>query len=268
MPQSFNFRGNEVFHIILKQGVIAVEENRHAFVLFFYPRKLNHGISDIRGNFMEQNAIGLGQRNKTKFPLLGTDGIPALFLVVIICCLVNLLPATLSATAATSPGGKDRMTNLVAGVLLHDQGILSDHHEDGLDLNLEVEFARLGGTFWHKMGSPRPHIGTTLNYNGDTSIIYGGLTYEFDMSRNLFFNLLFGLAMHNGPLHKDEQGCKADSDCGFGSRMLFHFGLEAGVKLPRKQAISLFLDHVSQGYLLAEENEGIDHFGIRYRFGF
>lgn len=54
------------------------------------------------------------------------------------------------------------------GVLAHDQGPLSDHNEHGIDLNLEAQFAPL-----EFFGSPRPHLGATLNFTGDTSAAPG-----------------------------------------------------------------------------------------------
>lgn len=58
---------------------------------------------------------------------------------------------------------------LAIGVLAHDRGPFSDQHEKGVDLNLEAQFAPL--TF---PGSPRPHLGFTANFEGDTSVAYAG----------------------------------------------------------------------------------------------
>jgi hypothetical protein len=59
-----------------------------------------------------------------------------------------------------------------------------------------------------------------------------------------------------------------ESDCGFGSRVLFRGGVEVGVYISQDSSISLLLDHMSHGELLASENEGLDHIGLRYGIGF
>lgn len=67
----------------------------------------------------------------------------------------------------------------VAGIIAHDRGPTSDRHEDGIDLNLEVQFAPL-----NNLGSPRPHLGVTANFEGDTSVAYGGLNFVSAKHRN------------------------------------------------------------------------------------
>jgi lipid A 3-O-deacylase len=162
-----------------------------------------------------------------------------------------------------SPGPR-----FVAGVMAHDRGPSSDNHENGIDLNGEVQFAPLDGAIGRAIGSPRPHLGVTPSLNGNTSALYGGLTYEFLPLPKWFVDGFFGLALHDGPLHKDPIPCAQRSDCGFGSRILPRLGLETGINLTRHDAVSLFYDHMSHGGLLNSENEGIDHVGVRYRYSF
>ena len=70
----------------------------------------------------------------------------------------------LAPVQATELAGSSQRI-LAVGVIAHDRGFASDHHEDGIDLNLEIQFAPL-----HRFGSPRPHLGATLNFQGDTSV--------------------------------------------------------------------------------------------------
>lgn len=149
---------------------------------------------------------------------------------------------------------------LAIGVLAHDLGPLSDYHERGVDLNVEVLFTPL-----NLPGSPRPHIGATLNFSGDTSAAYAGLTFPFHESRRWFMNGFIGGAIHDGPLHKDPVRCQLYSDCGFGVRYLPHFGLNYGYYLTNGHAISLYWDHMSHKWVIEGENEGIDHLGLRYQ---
>jgi lipid A 3-O-deacylase len=148
---------------------------------------------------------------------------------------------------------------LALGVFAHDRGPASDRHEDGIDLNLEMLFAPLD-----LFGSPRPHLGATLNFEGDTSIAYAGLSWRSLEQARLFVDLFLGAAIHDGPLHKDPLGCDLDSDCGFGIRVMPRFGLEAGFRLNPHAAVSLYTDHMSHKWLIGGENEGIEHAGVRY----
>ncbi|KAB2312901.1 acyloxyacyl hydrolase [Betaproteobacteria bacterium SCN2] len=152
---------------------------------------------------------------------------------------------------------------IAIGVLGHDQGPASDHHEHGIDLNLEVQFAPLD--FW---GTPRPHLGATLNFIGDTSVAYAGLTFPVYRHKNWLLDGFISAVAHDGPLHKDREGCRRDSDCGYGVRVMPRFGLELGYRLNDKSAISVFYDHMSHYWIIDAENEGLEHTGLRYLFSF
>lgn len=152
---------------------------------------------------------------------------------------------------------------ILIGVLAHDQGPASDHHEHGIDLNLEAQFAPL-----NIMGKPRPHIGATLNFNGDTSVAYAGLTFPIVQTGRWLLEGAISAAVHDGPLHKDAQSCQNNSDCGFGSRILPRGSLELGYRLNAQSAVTVFYDHMSHKGIIGGENEGIDHIGLRYRRDF
>ena len=148
---------------------------------------------------------------------------------------------------------------VVMGVLAHDQGPASDHHEHGVDLNLEVQFAPLDF-----FGSPRPHLGTTINFIGNTSLAYAGLTYPIYTYSNWFLNGSLSAAVHNGPLHNDATSCQQYSDCGFGVRVLPLFSADLGYRLDDKSAFSLYYGHMSHKWIIPGENEGLDFTGLRY----
>lgn len=168
----------------------------------------------------------------------------------------------------------------IFGLLAHDRGPLSDRNESGVDPNWELQFNPPKWAAWRWIGLPEPMFGVTPNFNGDTSAFYGGLSYEFSLSnrwtdeltanltKHIFLTGSLGVALHNGPLHKEEVGCRERSDCGFGYRALPRFALEVGAYFGEKHGISLFFDHMSHKGILPGENEGIDHIGIRYHFRF
>lgn len=101
---------------------------------------------------------------------------------------------------ATQPAGNSQRI-LAIGVIAHDRGPAADHHERGVDLNLEVQFAPLDLS-----GSVRPHLGATLNFEGDTSMAYAGLSFRLRETRQGFADLLLSVAAYDGPLHKDPVG--------------------------------------------------------------
>jgi len=188
-------------------------------------------------------------------------------------CRLGALPVAvaigLAAPAAADLSREAEGDRLYVGFLLHDRGPAADRHEDGFDINLEYQFAPPAWTAWQWIGAPRPHVGATISLNNETSTLYSGVTYGTDLLGKLFFAAHGGLAVHDGMMHqKDRQRCSALSDCGFGSRVLFRGGLELGIKVADNRSVSLLWDHVSHGKLLASENEGIDHIGVRYGIGF
>jgi lipid A 3-O-deacylase len=169
---------------------------------------------------------------------------------------------------------------IIFGLSLHDRGPFSDRHERGVDANAELQFSAPRWTVWRWLGSPEPMIGIAPNFNGDTSAAYAGLSYELSLSnrwtddltlnltKHLFVGASLSAAVHDGPLHKDRIGCKEDSDCGFGYRVLPRLGFEVGGYFTTKQGLSIFYDHMSHKGVLPGENEGVDHIGIRYHLLF
>lgn len=159
--------------------------------------------------------------------------------------------------AAEPAGRSERMP--AVGVIAHDHGFASDRHEDGVDLNLEMQFAPLD-----VFGSPRPHLGAMLNFQGDTSDAYAGLGFRVRELSRWFADLQFGAALHDGPLHKDPVGCRLYSDCDYGIRVLPRFGFEIAYRFTPATSVSLLYDHMSHKWIVDGENEGLDHIGLRY----
>lgn len=194
---------------------------------------------------------GLARETPRDLPPRLASGCRRLGLVSALCCL--------AATAVAEPTPLPKRT-LAIGILAHDRGFAADKHESGVDLNLEVLFAPLDFA-----GSPRPHLGATLNFAGDTSVAYAGVSFPAFERAAWFTDLLLSAAIHDGPLHKDPAGCDAYSNCGYGIRVMPRFGVEAGYRLPGEAALSLYYDHMSHKWIIGGENEGLDHIGIRYR---
>ena len=191
--------------------------------------------------------------------------------------LVFFLPAF---SAAQTNAEHPWVHKVVFGLLAHDRGPLSDKHEGGLDPNWEVQFNPPMWKYWRWLGSPLPIIGATPNFNGDTSVFYGGISYEFNLStktldawtynlsKTLFVAGGLSAAIHTGPLHNNGADCDEHSDCGFGYRVLPRLHIELGTRFWENHGVSLFYDHMSHKGFLPGENEGLDHIGLRYHYRF
>jgi len=176
----------------------------------------------------------------------------------IIQCLCALL--LVASTAGLACAAEGIISEVRGGVYAHDISFWSFHRESGTDINGEVLF--VSPDFLDAIWSPRPHIGATVNTAGNTSIAYGGLTWEYDLPADFFFDTNLGGAVHNGKLDTNDSDRKS-----LGSRVLFRLGAALGYNLTEKVNVSVQFEHCSNAYL-ANPNEGMDNVGLRlgYRF--
>lgn len=116
------------------------------------------------------------------------------------------------------------------------------------------------------IGSPRPYVGASVSASGYTSFADAGLLYRAE-GRRLYVEAGAGLAVHDGEL----EPTPGDPDqIAFGSRVLLHFTLGAGVRLTDRWALELSAQHWSHGGVFDDSNnDGADVLAIRaaYRFG-
>ncbi len=147
------------------------------------------------------------------------------------------------------------------GVLAHDvPGLWSGFRlEHGVDANVEL---LLSPSVDLLGGSIRPAIGGSFNFAGGTSKVYLDARWMFEGQSGWFAGLGIGAALHDGVLDPTEPDRKA-----LGRRVLFHIPLEIGFRFDRHQSISVFFDHVSNGYTTTF-NEGLDSLGVRYGYKF
>ena len=129
------------------------------------------------------------------------------------------------------------------GVLAHDTGLFGEHVESGADLNFEMLFTP--PDFLGIIGSPRPHLGGSLNTAGNTNTGYFGLTWGIALIQNLFgwggqvsLNGGLGGAFQDG-FHNNAPPDRKK----LGSTALFRGSLELGYQLTPTISISGFVDH-------------------------
>ncbi|MEQ8710427.1 MAG: acyloxyacyl hydrolase [Rhodospirillales bacterium] len=170
-------------------------------------------------------------------------------------------------TAGAEPmsGGDDiKFNDIVSeirlGAFLHDTGPFGSSKESGIDGNFEVLFQ--SPAFLEYIWSPRPHLGVTVNSEGDTSQAYFGLTYEWDIWKGTFGGFSWGGAVHDGKIRTLETDRKE-----LGCRLLFRESFFLGYRFNEHHNVQLHLDHISNAKL-CDTNEGLDNFGIRYGYLF
>ena len=165
-----------------------------------------------------------------------------------------------SFSGSAGGGPLSALSEVRGGILAHDRGPFTDNEEGGADINLEVLFRSpdaLGS-----IGSPRPHVGFSVNTSGDTDQFYGGLTWEWEFWRSLFAGFSLGGAIHDGKTETSRTDRKE-----LGCRVLFRGSLELGYRLTRRHGVSLFYDQISN-LDICDNNEGLETAGVRYGYRF
>ncbi len=152
------------------------------------------------------------------------------------------------------------ITDLRVGLLLHDTGPFSNTKEDGLDVNVELLFE--SPSYLEQIGSPKPHLGLTLNNSSDTNQIYGGLTWNWGFDGGYFIDLSFGAALHDGETETDRTDKKS-----LGCSLLFRESLGLGYVISGPHSVMLHFDHISNAKL-CDRNEGLENLGLRYGYSF
>jgi lipid A 3-O-deacylase len=168
--------------------------------------------------------------------------------------------ASMKDTSDTSKWTGSIISELRAGWVENDAGIFSNKKEKGSDVNAEVLFT--SPDFLSAIWSPRPHLGTSINTAGQTSQVYGGLTWTYNFTDHVFGDFSFGPSLNNGALDKRDPDRKA-----LGSHILFRESLSVGWRFDAVNSLSIMLDHISNGGL-ARYNGGMETLGLRYGFHF
>lgn len=184
------------------------------------------------------------------------------------CIFAGLLGLILSeqqAVAGQPFAAPFWVSEIKIGGLAHGEGFLSNSGERGTDISLDVLFKEPQWKAWNHIYQPRPFIGASFNLNGYTDQLYGGLAWQWQNNRHIFWGGGFGLAVHDGELIKKYPGQK---DRALGSRVLFRSEVEVGYYFHQNHNISFALSHISHAGLFNDENEGLDTFGIKYGYKF
>ena len=174
-------------------------------------------------------------------------------------------PVRFPRQSAANPGptksdGLWGMSEIRIGALAHDIGPFSSNEEGGLDGNIELLFVSPG--FLDIIWAPRPHVGLSVNSEGDTSQVYAGLSWEWSFWGHWFAGFSLGGSVHDGKFQTNRIDRKE-----LGCRLLFRESIEIGYRFGGKHGISGFLDHISNANI-CDKNEGLETTGIRYGYKF
>ena len=151
------------------------------------------------------------------------------------------------------------------GVLAHDVGLFDKRVETGSDINFEMLFTP--PEFFRVIGSPRPHLGGSLNTAGKTNDGYFGLTWGITLIQNLFGwgGGVFANGSLGGTLQDGFTNSAPPDRKKLGSTALFRESIELGYQLTPNLSVSGFVDHMSNANL-APHNAGITDVGARLGF--
>ncbi|HYE48767.1 MAG TPA: acyloxyacyl hydrolase [Azospirillaceae bacterium] len=108
-----------------------------------------------------------------------------------------------------------------------------------------------------------PFLGGTWTPGSEVDKVYAGLGLELG-GGPLFFRVGLGAALHNGDSNDPKDYGRRRQ---FGSDVLFHIPVEAGIGLVPGVRLSLYFDHMSNGNL-DDINPGMDTLGVRLGVGF
>ena len=145
------------------------------------------------------------------------------------------------------------------GIASHDTGPKAHEYEDGWNLNGEMRFLAPRNAFFETIFEPRLHLGGSINSNGNTDYLYGGLTWQFNPVGKLFIDYELGLMVHDGNLDEREP-----DRLRLGSRVLIRNCLAAGIMIDDHNKVGLVYDHMSHQEWFADANNGLETVGIRW----
>jgi len=182
--------------------------------------------------------------------------------------LRSALAAAILVTAVPAVAAQTQLVDeFKFGVLAHDVGLFGTHVETGADINFEMLFTP--PEFFRVIGSPRPHLGGSLNTAGNTNTGYFGLTWGITLIQNLFGwgGSVFANGSLGGALQDGFTNSAPPDRKKLGSTALFRESLELGYQLTPNVSVSGFVDHMSNANL-APHNAGITDAGARLGFKF
>jgi lipid A 3-O-deacylase len=111
---------------------------------------------------------------------------------------------------------------------------------------------------------PRPHVGGSLNFDGQTSFAFAGLSWNVDITPTLFVEGSIGGAFHNGDTGASAGPRKLET---LGCSPLFRESGSVGVRLSANWSVMATLEHLTNAGACSE-NRGLTNVGARVGYTF
>ena len=106
-------------------------------------------------------------------------------------------------------------------------------------------------------------IGTTINFEGNTSKAYAGARWQWELPPAACSSPWASASPSTTarPSRSDPEAKQ------LGRRVLFHRSIEIGYRFDAHRSVSLFFEHISNAST-ADKNQGLDTLGVRYGYRF
>jgi lipid A 3-O-deacylase len=175
----------------------------------------------------------------------------------------------LIAAAPVSASAEITIEELRGGILAQGCCGQGTNKEDGVAINAEIVFA--SPKFLSVLGSPRPVVGASVATNtGATSQIYTSLEWRFKLSPRFFVSGGGGVAIHDGetdPFDPVADAARISTTLFLGCRALFRLNGNVGYQISDRVSAMFYWAHISNAGL-CQDNEGLDHTGMRLGYSF
>jgi hypothetical protein len=167
----------------------------------------------------------------------------------------------LAATAALAFGGAAQAGELGVGIGAHDVDLWKSEccFESGTNFEVHARTERLGN-IPEGLGAFRLWASGSVNSDGGTNYIAGGLMRRFWDGEKVYAQLSVGLGIHDGP-GGDVQ--KEPDRIYFGSRVLIASEAAIGVRLNDAWSTEAAYFHMSHAGLAGDQNPGLDVISVR-----
>lgn len=154
------------------------------------------------------------------------------------------------------------VSELRLGVLAHDP---ASPESGSVDVNGEFLTPRLFTLNDPILDSlvPRIHLGGTVNTAGNTSHIYAGLTWSFDITPKIFVEGAAGIAFHNGKTGNFVVPDRVPLGC---SPLMRESG-SIGYRLTDNWSVMATVEHISNAGACSR-NRGLTNYGVRLGYVF
>lgn len=180
------------------------------------------------------------------------------FLALVVLIVATLVP-TLAANAQ-----QNIVSEVRAGVYAHavhpgwiPWDVTAFNLNQVEDLKFEVLFRSPDIEAFEWIGAPRPHVGATINLDGQESLVHLGLTWTGHIPETPFFvEGSFGAAVHNGVL-QGALGKMRPQGCRFG----FYTAAGVGIDLNERFTAVLKYEHMSNNDICSP-NYGLSNLGL------